>query len=165
MSTKQEKRAKLLSKLDSALREVYHNATPTYPVAQNRYEESLFESWFADAGSFEISDMQQEFFKDRANNTLYTYGRGGRTLAPAFLIYEGGGSSFKVHNANTVAESLNNAEVTALIKEIERFNSHVAAWCKSIPEMWKDAKEANDYQADIEAHEGLRPVQTTVWVK
>lgn len=75
---------------------------------------------------------------------LYTWGRGGRTLAPNGLIRQGGGSSFSIDTSK--AEEASYADLTELILIVEAFNAYVEAWNKGIPEMFKEW--AND-NADL----------------
>ena len=65
---------------------------------------------------------------------LYTYGRGGRTLAPGKLVRMRGGSSFAIKE-DYFDDLPIGACVDALLV-IEAFNAYVADWCKSVPEMW-----------------------------
>ena len=200
--------AAVLGRLERALRDLYHNATPRYPTAQNEYEAHLFQSWFAEIASDEISSIasggaygpircadfaqpgrswqtqqyaynkalrDRERSRSRSNRldsratltnamwecisdygTLYQWGRGGRTLAPDDLVRQRGGSAFCIKSRESVAQDLPYAEIVTMVRILESFNAYVAAWCKSVPEQWQDAKEANEYQADIDAHDGKR---------
>lgn len=69
---------------------------------------------------------------------LYQYGRGGRTLAPDMLVNGHGGSSFSM--AEDYCDDMPIADVVTLILIVESFNAMVAAWCKSVPEQWNEAK-------------------------
>ncbi len=71
---------------------------------------------------------------------LYTYGRGGRTLAPADLMGRGNSTSCTYDaSEHSIAHNME------LITVLESFNAHVRAWCASIPEQWRD------YCADVDA--------------
>lgn len=76
---------------------------------------------------------------------LYTWGRGGRTLAPADFIRQGGGSRFSIRE--DYADELSAAACVDLIRVLESFNAHVAAWCNGVPEMWRKHCDAEDAQA------------------
>ncbi len=212
---KAEHKLAILARLERALNDVYHNATPRYPTAQNDYEAELFQAWFEDAAREEIHYIetggaygtyldqaprlwgnglaarqqrhairQRDEERSRCNpldsrqhltnalwetigdyGTLYQWGRGGRTLAPGGLIKQHGGSGFSIANADEVREGKTWAEVVHLLRVIESFNRYVEGWCESIPAMWQDQKDANKYQADIDAHEGQKPYRVcrTVW--
>lgn len=67
---------------------------------------------------------------------LYTYGRGGRTLAPCDLIRTGGGGSFSIRE--DYADEMNMESTMELIRIVESFNRAVSQWCKAVPEMWKE---------------------------
>jgi len=49
-----ENKQLVIDRLNSALKSLYHNATPNYPNAQNDYEAQLIQDWFQDAASDEI---------------------------------------------------------------------------------------------------------------
>ena len=75
---------------------------------------------------------------------LYSWGRGGRTLAPNDLVYTGGGSSFSLKadcNDRSIADCMD------LIRVIESFNAHVERWCRSVPEQWREWCADEDAQA------------------
>jgi hypothetical protein len=70
--------------------------------------------------------------------TLHQWGRGGRTLAPTDLVKQLGGSGFALRE--DYCEDSCIANTVRLIRVIESFNAYVAAWCKSVPEMWTEEK-------------------------
>lgn len=76
---------------------------------------------------------------------LYTWGRGGRTLAPDDLVKKHGGSRFGMDEE--YPDNMSIRETTELIQIVESFNKHVASWCKAVPEMWKEYLE--DWAHDI----------------
>ena len=51
---KRQRRAALKKRLERALQNLYHNATPSYPETRNDYEWELFWCWFQDSACFEI---------------------------------------------------------------------------------------------------------------
>lgn len=206
---KQANKQILLDRLESALTDLYHNATPNYPQTQNEYEASLFDDWFTNAASFEIEYIQdggaysvmtyQDYAASAARDgkspayahyyarkciktcnlerakyapwewvgskfgKIYTYGRGGRTLAPEQCIRTRGGSGFSIMSIDDFSDERGKEWLTQAIQILESFNSYVAAWCKSIPDQWNEYKAENDLQADIEDHDGMRPYQQTAW--
>lgn len=92
---------------------------------------------------------------------LYQYGRGGRTLAPQKLVNQRGGSSFSLREDYFAESPI--SEVIQGIRIIEYFNSFVESWNSDIPSWWKEEKEANEYQADIDAHDGKTSRFVKVW--
>jgi hypothetical protein len=208
----------VLKRFQRALDDLYHNATPVYPIMQNLYERHLFAEWFPDTVFDEISSIQnggaygprfddlysrlrhagkkhpyasryaakalRAMQEERARGndldsretltnalweeigsygTLSQWGRGGRTLAPDKLVHRRGGSAFSIRSAEDVAENMRYADMVRLTLVLESFNAYVKAWCPSIPEVWKEAKDANDWQPAIDAHDGLKPYRVTVW--
>lgn len=67
---------------------------------------------------------------------LYTWGRGGRTLAPEGLVKQHGGRGFTVDQEYAV--DLPIANVVRLTRVVESFNHYVHDWCKDVPRMWQD---------------------------
>lgn len=67
---------------------------------------------------------------------IYQYGRGGRTVAPADLVRTRGGSSFGMNE--DYCEDRPIEACIRLIQVIESFNRYVTAWCKSVPEQWRE---------------------------
>lgn len=76
---------------------------------------------------------------------LYTWGRGGRTLAPEKLVKTGGGDSFGLRK--DYFEDRPIREVTQAIRVLESFNQHVADWCQSVPDMFREETEADATEA------------------
>lgn len=157
----------LLKRLDNALRELYHNATPNHP---RNVPESLWETYntaFNMWAECEIDYIQSGFahtakeYKRFARlgvypceavlrearivqllenmGKLYTWGRGGRTLAPNGLINQRGGSSFSVKSASHF-EDWCNAALVELVQQVEAFNEYVERWnsCENLQALWDD---------------------------
>lgn len=80
---------------------------------------------------------------------LYTWGRGGRTLAPDHLVSQRGGSSFRMREDYPAECTI--AECVDLICIVESFNAYVAEWCKNVPDMWREHFAENYGGADVEA--------------
>ncbi len=216
MNRKQQQNELVRERARRALRDLYHNATPSYPSLDGE-EADRFQSWLEAAAEFEIDylagggahgrDYQKTLehpanagryaspaarayyvrkgmrayreeiadcgaftgwdvielaagnkhrakvlrglFKKRPMargdayweritdyGKLYTWGRGGRTLAPDDLIRQGGGSSFGIRE--DYADELPIRDVVHLIRVVESFNSYVQAWCESVPEQWAE---------------------------
>ena len=83
---------------------------------------------------------------------LYTWGRGGRTLAPDGLIRQHGGSGFSIRE--DYADDIPIGSAVDLIRIVESFNRCVSDWCRDVPEMW--AEEQKDRAAEREAEETER---------
>ena len=77
--------------------------------------------------------------------TLYSYGQGGRTLAPENLVKTSGRSSFGLRAFDASDQSI--AYCVRLIQIVESFNHYVKAWCDSVPEMWREHCAEEDAQA------------------
>ena len=150
--------------LDAALTDMYHNATPNFPALDSDFEQDLFNSWFEDIVSYELADIKHDSILGdfvKQYGPVHTFGRGGRTVAPDKLIVSRGGSSFRV--ARTEDLDLTPLEARKLLKNVNEFNRSVVAWNKHVPEMWRDAVEANEWVEEIEANKGKRRKQITVY--
>lgn len=77
---------------------------------------------------------------------LYTWGRGGATLAPDDLIRQGGGSSFSCSHGGL--EDLDREQQTELCLIVEAFNKYVENTCAYFPTLWKEHLE--ELRADRE---------------
>lgn len=88
---------------------------------------------------------------------LYTYGRGGRTLAPADLIRQRGGSSFSIR-ADEIADEWSINDLIELILIVESFNKFVSEWCKSVPEQWEEEKKESGLNRRIWHYDGKHRV-------
>ena len=79
---------------------------------------------------------------------VYSWGRGGRTLAPGDLIKTRGGSSFSIRES--IADEMPVSEVVTLIRVVESFNRFVGAWCDDVPNMWNEYYQDEYGGADID---------------
>ena len=55
-------------------------------------------------------------------------------------------------------------EGIAVLEVLEFINQYWETEVKYLPEWWKEMKEANEYQEDIDAHEGKVKRSVEVWV-
>ena len=191
--TKQERHAAIRERAAEAIRDLYHNATPCYPLLDDE-QAILFQAWFDDMAVFEIEYLQdggaygnnycktlsaecnggryksrrardyyirkgmRDMVEERARcnrldsrqekvdamweyaaeyyGHLYTYGRGGRTLAPEKLVETRGGSCFSPREG--YADDMAIGDVVTLIRVVESFNRFVAVWCRDVPNMWSE---------------------------
>lgn len=67
---------------------------------------------------------------------LYTWGRGGRTLAPDGLVSQRGGSSFSIRI--DAHDEMPIARVVEMIRIVESFNAYVRSWNRAVPDLWSD---------------------------
>ena len=212
---KQKHQALIRARAQSAVEDLYHNATVTYPHDLRGRSDDYFQSWFNAAAESEIDYLQSggatpgdyratlaapcnagkyksEAARDyyirkgmramraerndcgaltgwralelAAGNTalarrlkktygarpltrydarwerisdygkLYTYGRGGRTLAPDGLWRQDG----RGHGRKVDPAELSILGCVDLIRIVESFNAYVAAWCEDVPELWRE---------------------------
>lgn len=154
---KTEHKQAIANRLDAALCDLYHNATPHYPSLDTEQAQEQFQSWFEFAASNEIEYIsdnlgctQKEYDRQvklgfQANERyfwlvsriteygkIYQYGRGGRTLAPQQLVSRNGRSETE--------QDLNAADSIEMIQILEAFNHYVAQWNSkaNIKAMWKE---------------------------
>lgn len=218
---KREQRTRLYRRLDNAMADIYHNATPDYLDLANDFEAHHFQQWFEQAAADEIEyingggaygdgDYMQgaraNFMQNRPTfewkketpemlytrcrmyqrqkdrermkyarhewirtwGTLYQYGRGGRTVAPEYLMKRFGCNDHVREfypSWEELNDSLNYEDAVELVMIVEAFNAYVKRWNskENLEFMWKDHKEANGPTEDeIEAHEGMTPHYSTV---
>lgn len=181
--TKKERHERLRERASEAIRNMYHNATPRYPLLEDD-EAETFQAWFNDAATFELEYIQdggaygsdyhatlsapcnagkykskaaQEYYVrcgmrkmrvERAKfapweniheyGTLYSYGRGGRTIAPDSLVQMRGGSSFSLRES--LPDEMSIEACVDLIRTLESFNTYVENWNRNVPELWEEEK-------------------------
>jgi hypothetical protein len=167
----------LLERLERALRDTYHNATPHHPLMPDALAEDYWAS-FNDWASLEVDYIREglgmtaseyakakklgwpckgtreAFLVSRINDygKLYTWGRGGRTLAPDGLIHQRGGGSFSIKGHKCFIEYSNEALV-ALIQTLEAFNSYAERWNskENLAYMWREYCEERRRELASEA--------------
>lgn len=163
----------LLDRLDSALKDMYHNATLHIPMSVDDPNGRFFE-YLTEAGSQDIEYIEdglgvtskewkrqerlgfshnERYFwlvsRITEYGKLYQWGRGGRTVAPNDLVNQRGGSGFRIKDSSYFEET-SNKELTDMIQVIEAFNHYVESWCnaKSIQSMYDSYLE---YEEELEA--------------
>jgi hypothetical protein len=169
----------LINRLDNALRELYHNATPHHPykLIPDKLHDRYWD-WFNSAAGFELDYIkdnlgctEEEYKKAKKKGwpclkerhfylvsriteygKLYSWGRGGRTIAPDGLVNERGGSSFGIKNADNF-EEYSNESLTDMIQVIEAFNQYVAQWNsrENLSSMWQEEAKEKLYELSGEA--------------
>lgn len=151
-----------------AIRDLYHNATPRYPNCESDEEWQEFLAWFQDTAYFELEYVQDGgcyggkkrlSWNERAEQAkyapwerisqygkLYSWGRGGRTIAPNDLVKQCGGSSFVLRES--LPDEMSIEDCVELIRVVESFNQYVKNWNKSVPELWEEEKQNRLYNAE-----------------
>lgn len=151
----------LLRRLDLDLRNLYHNASPWHPdVCKELWDD--YNAWFEDVAAREVEyirdglgSTEKEYAKSLKGGckteryyyyvsqitqygNLYTWGRGGRTLAPNDLINTRGCSSFSIKDADDFNEKSKEYTIQ-LILTLEAFNHYVREWNskKNLQAMWE----------------------------
>jgi len=155
---------RLCKALQVELDRLYHNATPNYPTIDSDYEQDLFDSCFSDHCSMEIADLKYTLPDVLDYGKVYTWGRGGRTVAPDGLVNQRGGSTFSIKEADYVIEEYGAWKARSLIKVLREFNDMVVGFNKYIPEWWEGTKEANDWQIEIDINKNRRRTTRVVYV-
>ena len=51
-------RIRVYMRLETALQDLYHNATPKHPYIESKYEAKVYDDWFGDTAAYEIEYMQ-----------------------------------------------------------------------------------------------------------
>lgn len=152
-----------------AIESLYHNASVPCVETQNEYEEALFQEYFglyANTAFEDLNGGDLAGLEDFPNTfgEAFQYGRGGRTVAPAKLV--SGGVYWRLEKGyflEKFQEIEDLAELRAEVELLERFNTAVREFCAGVPAWWEQEKIELDLQADIDAKDGKRPVQVTVW--
>lgn len=137
----QSNRAKLEARGERALASLYHLASPSYPRDFGPYADD-FDSWLGEEATraIEFANGEPGSFADAPApivamfGKLYSYGRGGRTVAPEGLIEERGGGAFRLNSDALLG--LGAAELTAAVLVIESYADEVEAWNHGVPESW-----------------------------
>lgn len=181
---KKDQRKLITGRLNSALSNMYHNATPRTPLLDTEeYDE--FDQWFnmiveqefyyINSGGphgfdgyiplyAHIASLKKVYpgYSDRwyavkrrslirkyncdlkyvraceivQYGKVYSWGRGGRTVAPIDMISRRGGSSYSIKQFDT--EDMSLEKMVDMILVVEAFNEYVREWNESIPAMWAD---------------------------
>ncbi len=215
---KQNHNALIRARAQSAIEDLYHNATVTYPRDLHGRSDDYFQEWFNDAAEQEVDYLQhggayghnyratlaapcnagkfkseaaQQYYIRKGmramhaeredcgaltgwrvlemaagnvtlrrrltktfgarpltrNNArweqiseygkLYQWGRGGRTLAPDQLYTDRGRTKIDIAELSAPA-------LVELIQIVESFNHYVSAWCKDVPEEWREHCDYED---------------------
>ena len=208
---KQNQKKAIAARLESALENMYHNATPRHPYTDipealwNAYMENFnraagFEIEYLSDGLGELSGglaayvkYYAEEYKSNAackraarrayrqrhpesvliadliaeHGPLYTWGRGGRTLAPDGLIRQRGGSCFSIDTSAADYDEINRADMLELLSQVEAFNSYVERWnsAESLRDIWQNEAEyrAEEYRQERkEARDAFRELAADI---
>jgi hypothetical protein len=145
---------------------MYHNASigRYFPSFQNDYEYELFWEWLSDDVSCCIQYLQEEIKETFGYSwTFYQYGRQGATIAPEDIMRAVGGDSFGGLKDDAIPE--NYQSMRKFLRALQYINQYWKDTVKYLPERWQEDKEANDYQEDIDAHDGMHKIMVEKWVK
>lgn len=178
---KQTNKKRIIDALNAELENIYHNATirqwpddiPGCPA---------FFDWLGDAGSYEVSYLndggatgracyttfehikreaaafksdaararflrmkRRDYLRDRAAGIesriheygrIYSYGRGGRTLAPDNWTRPRGGSGFSAKQYDY--EDLTAERAADILRDVREFNAFIRAWCDYTPKQYRE---------------------------
>ncbi len=126
---------KLIGELNQELRRTYHNATLGGTLrTDSDYESDLYQSELNTYIEIAFEDLKMEFPKLDANyGPFYSYGRGGRTVAPDKLIRSTGGGSFQFKTANDLDLCIE--ELKELVSMLKSFNDYIYYWCSETPDL------------------------------
>lgn len=143
---------RILPRLQEALEDLYHNGTPrNYSILDTEQSWELFQDLASQEMDYirEGLGLTQDDWKKAVKlgfthneryfwlvqriteyGKLYSWGRGGRTIAPDQLIRQKGGGSFSI-KGNSEFNFLSNADIVDMIQVIEAFNKYVRDWNSS----------------------------------
>ncbi len=160
----------LLDRLDVALRDLYHNATPHLPSVDDHQCSELysqFELWSEWEFRYVQTDLlgcTKDYWAREAKRgfthneryywlvtrivefgKLHTWGRGGRTVAPLQLVDSRGGGYFRIKGADYFTD-MSNAALTDMIQVLEAFNKYVKDWnsLENLTALWQDYLDNKD---------------------
>lgn len=144
----------------------HHNASISryFPDFQNEYEGELFWNVLGDYVIYWIEDLQETIKENFGYDwKFYGYGRSGATIMPDDLKRASACNSYAGIKEERIPEDYKG--MLNLYNALKYINKHWNDTARGIKEWWEETKEANGYQEDIEAHEGLHKVMREVWVK
>jgi hypothetical protein len=103
---------------------------------------------------------KEKWFSILDYGKLYTWGRGGRTLAPDGLI-NSRGAGFSIKKADDFSEYSREA-IVDLIKAIDAFNEYILNWCskKNLSYMWREHCDNKKDDLKSEAIEARKELKT-----
>lgn len=157
-----------IEKLQEAIQEewgnLHHNASIRFPDIQNDYESELFWDCLGDNNHWALDDLKDEIKEKFGFDWhFYSYGRSGATIAPnepmAAAACDGFGGLKDDYYYEEDEEELQN-----LLDALTLINKRTKEYCRAVPEWWADMKEANEYQKDIDAHDGKHKIMVGKWV-
>jgi len=158
-----------VEKLQEAIREewlnLHHNASIRCPDIQNEYESELFWACLNDNSRWALDELKDEI-KEKFGFywKLYSYGRNGATIAPSEPMMAAACNSFGGLKEDYYYYEEDEEILQNLLDALIFINKRTEEYCQAIPEWWTDMKEANDYQKDIDEHEGKHKIMVDKWV-
>ena len=160
--TKEQKIEKLQNQLENEWEKMHHNASITYPELKNDYEVEMFWDVLSDTTSLWIEDLR-EIIKEKFGYelTFYSYGRNGATIAPSEFMKSAPCNTFGGLRYDVDEDNID--ESKKVLEMLRYINDYWNDTSKYIPQWWKDIKEANEWQADIDEHDGKTKHMVAVW--
>ena len=136
---------------------------------KNEYESNLFFSLVGmETSDFWIDDLTEQI-KEKFGYDLkfYSYGRQGATIAPDDWKNPSACNSFAGFNSSVLPDTgcglEDYNEMYNILNTLKYINKYWSGVVDYLPEWWKDNKEANEYQEDIDAHEGMTLRTRDIW--
>lgn len=133
--SKTEKKQAIIERLDASLRGMYHNARMAH-IHTVDVDSQEVDEWFEEAAYFAIEALRSKLdYTDKEMllvtkiteyGELYTWGRGGATLAPDNLI-NNSGCGFSLKKGDDFEEK-SNSELVEMVQIIDAFNEYVQHW-------------------------------------
>ena len=135
---------------------------------KNEYESELFFSVVGMNTEMWIENLT-DMIKEKFDYTLkfYSYGRQGATIAPDTWMRSaacngfGGFDSYVLPQYGYGLDDYN--EMYSILNTLRYINTYWNGVVDHLPEWWKETKEMNEYQEDIDNHEGMTLVNRYVW--
>lgn len=138
--------------LSKELKRLYHNATLTGKLrTESDFESDLFQSRMEFEIEVAFQDLNDGLIPGLESFTkkygeVFSYGRGGRTVAPSCFI-ESRGFSWKIKRLEDLEENFEDLET--LLNDLKVFNDFVINWCSSVPDQVIEQNREENFE-DLE---------------
>lgn len=125
------KKPTLKQRLENELKRTYHNATLHGKLrTESDYEGDLVEQ--------ELQFRIEDAFENLPDSCpliskyapIYSWGRGGRTIAPSYFVHRCGGSRFRIKEV----EDFEPDQYAELYKALKELNDYVKQFCETQPD-------------------------------
>lgn len=145
-------RESLIGEIEEEWGNLYHNAHlgGYWPDFENDYEAELFWNVLSDEGLWLLEELEQDIETEFGVEVkLYSWGRGGTTIAPDKWMSQSCCSEF----GGLVDLSYEEVEdLDTMLAVLQYVNKQVKDFCKNIDDWWKGAKEVNEWDKEIAKH-------------